>query len=102
MTNDDTLSQLPAVSNPGYHLREIPRGEVGELSKILEEALEALDAEAQGSTIMTLVELSDLYGAMQAYLAKHHPTMTMDDLACFSTITQRAFTSGNRPPKEKS
>lgn len=93
---DETLNELAKVPNPGYHLHEIPRGEVGELSKILEEVLEALDAEAQGSSIMTLVELSDLYGAIQMYLAKHHPSMGVEDLAKFSTITQRAFTSGRR------
>lgn len=29
----------------GYHIKEIPRGEYGELSKVNEELLEAMDAE---------------------------------------------------------
>ena len=92
--------QLPAESNPGYHARVIPRGQVGEVSKILEEALEAVDAEAQGADIMILVELADLLGAVKAYLAKHHPTLTLADLDTFATITARAFDSGKRPRNE--
>lgn len=94
MTN--LLDHLPSVTNPGYHLREIPRGELGELSKIYEEILEALDAEAQGASVMTLVELSDLVGALKAYLAKHHNSISLEDLEVFSSITARAFTSGRR------
>jgi len=92
----ESLSHLKDVANPGYHLKEIPRGEVGELSKVYEEILEALDAEAQGATVMALVELSDLVGALKAYLAKHHPSITLEDLEAFSSITARAFTSGRR------
>lgn len=90
------LEHLPTVENPGYHLKVIPKGEVGELSKIHEEILEALDAEAQGASVMTLVELSDLIGAVKAYLAKHHPSLTLEDLETFASITSRAFTSGRR------
>ena len=81
---------------PGYHLTPIPKGQVGELSKILEELHEAMDAEAQGSKIMLLVELSDLYGALQLYLSKYFPNMTMQDLKAMSEITQRAFIAGHR------
>lgn len=90
------IDHLTAVENPGYHLKVIPKGEVGELSKILEEAYEAIDADSQGAAVMTLVELSDLIGAVKAYLAKHHPSMTLDDLETFATITTRAFNSGRR------
>jgi hypothetical protein len=92
----DLLDHLPTVENPGYHLKKIPRGEVGELSKVYEEILEALDADAQGSTVMALVELADMVGALKAYLAKHHPSLTLEDLEAFSSITARAFTSGRR------
>lgn len=92
----DSLSHLNDVENPGYHLKEIPRGQIGELSKVYEEILEALDAEAQGSSVMTLVELADLIGAVKAYLAKHHPSVTLEDLEKFGAITARAFTSGRR------
>lgn len=52
----------------GYHLREIPRGTYGELSKIKEEIEEIEDSIAQGCKVMELVELSDLYGAIEGYL----------------------------------
>lgn len=91
------LALLPRVTNPGYHQAEIPRGVVGDLSKVLEEALEAVEAEEQGAEVMVLVELADLIGAIRAYLAKHHPSFTLEDLEAFSKITERAFTSGKRP-----
>ncbi len=90
------LEHLPKVENPGYHLREIPKGTLGELSKVQEEVLEALDAESQNSSIMALVELSDAVGAIKAYLAKHHPSVTLSDLETFAAITRRAFGSGRR------
>ncbi len=69
---------------PGYHLTAFPKGEFGELSKIEEEIREYQDALGQGVAIMALVELSDLYGAIQGYLAKHHPTLTVETLGCGS------------------
>jgi hypothetical protein len=81
---------------PGYHLAKIEKGKRGEPSKIAEECAEFIDACDQGSSIMALVELSDLYGAMRAYLAKHHPTVTMDDLRAMNDITERAFKNGRR------
>ncbi|BBA65304.1 hypothetical protein [Xanthomonas phage XacN1] len=80
----------------GYHLREIPRGTYGELSKIKEEIEEIEDSIAQGCKVMELVELSDLYGAIEGYLGKYHPTVTMEDLRVMSSITKRAFKSGAR------
>lgn len=80
----------------GYHLRDIERGTIGELSKIGEEFEEALDAEEQGCKLMLLIELSDMLGAMEAYLEKHHPTFTMMDLYKMSSITRRAFRTGAR------
>lgn len=80
----------------GYHLDNIPKGEVGELSKIQEELLELIDASKQGSKIMALVEISDLYGAMECYLKKHHPDTTMEDVKIMSGITKRVFENGFR------
>lgn len=91
-----SLDALLPQKNPGYHTVHIPKGEVGELSKLLEEVLEAIDAEGQKSRIMVLVELSDLLGAVEAYLETHEPTMTLEDLKKFSSITRRAFASGKR------
>jgi len=80
--------------NIGYHLMDIPKGELGKLSKIKEEYMELVDAEKQGSKIMASVELSDLYGAIEAYAETYG--YTMDDLKTFSSITKRAFVNGKR------
>lgn len=83
-------------AKPGYHLAKIEKGVLGDPSKILEETLEYMDAVAQDASIMALVELSDLVGAVEAYLKKHHPTMGLDDLRTMSEITARAFRNGRR------
>lgn len=77
-----------------YHLTEIPKGELGHSSKIQEELLEFQDAEMQGCKIMALLELSDMYGAMEAVAEKYG--CTMEDLAKMSSLTKRAFKSGKR------
>lgn len=81
---------------PGYHIAEIPKGELGEASKIFEEALELRDAVSQGARVMQLVELSDMLGAVEAFLDKHHSGYSLDDLRTFSDITKRAFRNGHR------
>ena len=83
-------------STAGYHLVSIEKGCLGEISKIQEELNELADAEAQDSKVLALVELSDLYGAIQLYLEKHHPEVSMKDLAQFAAITRRAFENGHR------
>ena len=80
----------------GYHLRDIEKGVVGELSKIYEEVEEIKDAAEQGVEVMVLVELSDLLGAVSLYLEKHHPSVKLEDLIKMSNVTQRAFISGGR------
>ena len=81
---------------PGYHLREIAKGVLGDTSKIREELEELEDALAQGARIMALVELSDLVGAVEAFLGKHFPQMTFEDLLVMHAITKRAWISGER------
>lgn len=81
---------------PGYHLRPIPKGVLGESSKIREELDEFDDAMAQGVKIMALVELSDLYGAVEAVLEQHFPGVSMTDLAAMARVTRRAFVNGRR------
>jgi phosphoribosyl-ATP pyrophosphohydrolase len=83
----------------GYHVTDIPRGELGELSKVQEEMLEAIDAKTQGSELMVLIELADVLGAIDAYLERHHPSIRLDDLRKFSEITKRAFQNGHRQKK---
>ena len=84
------------LPKPGYHLADIQKGTVGEISKILEEVLELDDAHKQSSKIMAQVELSDLYGAINLYMEKYHPDMSFNDLRIMSEITQRAFRNGAR------
>ncbi len=81
----------PTPNDHGYHVKSIAKGELGEASKLAEELEEFLDAIEQGSSVMALVELGDLVGAIEAYLEKHHPTIKIDDLKIFSDITKRAF-----------
>lgn len=85
---------------PGYHLSEIPRGEFGEPSKIIEEAMELADAHSQGARIMALVELSDLVGAVEGYLRRHHPSYSIPDLLAMAAITSRVFENGHRTPRK--
>lgn len=81
---------------PGYHLDVIPKGELGQASKIAEEAAEFADAVKQGAAIMALLELADLIGAIEAYLTLHHPELSMADLLVMAAITKRAFENGHR------
>ena len=78
----------------GYHVTDIQKGKLGTISKIQEELDELKDAENQGSKIMTMVELSDLYGAIEEYCTQQN--ITMEDLKIFSDITKRAFKNGRR------
>lgn len=80
----------------GYHIKEIEKRNYGSAGKIQEELDELNDAHEQGSKIMMLVELSDLYGALEGYLEQYFPDMKMQDLKKFSDITKRAFKEGYR------
>lgn len=82
------------MSQKGYHLINIEKGKLGTLSKIQEELDELKDAEKQNSKIMMMVELSDLYGAIEEYCKQQN--LTMEDLKIFSDITKRAFKNGRR------
>jgi NTP pyrophosphatase (non-canonical NTP hydrolase) len=84
----------------GYHETYIPRGMVGEFSKIEEEFLEARDAFRQGNPVMLIQELSDLLGAIDLYARKYN--LTLDDLITMMKVTRRVFESGyreSRPPE---
>lgn len=85
-----------SLSKIGYHLTDIPKGVIGESSKIMEELLELQDAEKQECKIMALVELSDLIGAVKHYLERHHPGIDLYDLETMALITKRAFDNGRR------
>ena len=87
---------LGDVHRPGYHARHIEKGVLGEASKVREEVEEFIDAVEQGVSVMALVELSDLIGAVKEYLAKQHPTVGIDELIAMSNVTRRAFENGRR------
>jgi hypothetical protein len=96
----DLIAQLceDRVERPtsGYHLTDIPKGVLGEASKIEEEVREFMDAVRQKVDVMALIELADLIGAVEAWLAAKHPTFTIDDLKAMAKVTKRAFVSGRR------
>lgn len=94
----DELWEVIAEMLPkrGYHVAQIKKGTLGQATKIREEAEEFLDAVNQNVKVMELVELSDLYGAIDAYITKHHPSLTMADLRKMSEVTARAFRNGSR------
>ena len=79
-----------------YHLRSIEKGTIGELSKVYEEIEEVKDSDEQGVHLMVLVELSDVIGAIESYLEKHHKSISLTDLIVMSDVTKRAFRSGRR------
>lgn len=78
----------------GYHTTEIPKGKIGEFSKIEEEFLEAKDALQQENPIMVLLELSDMLGAIEEYIKKYN--ITLRDLAKMKAATIKAFEDGVR------
>lgn len=82
----------------GYHKNKIPKGVLGEFSKIKEEFLEAEDAIEQENNIMLLVELSDLIGAIESYCENNH-NITLGDLLIMSKATKNAFNDGTRTNK---
>lgn len=85
----------------GYHVSPIKRGVYGEISKIEEEVAEVVDAAGQGNRLMTLVELSDVIGAIDGYLSKHFGgEIILDDLIKLARATQRAFNTGGRKCRE--
>lgn len=55
----------------GYHIKFIKKGVLGYFSKIEEEFHEFKDSHEQKSTVMELVELSDLIGATIAFYRKN-------------------------------
>lgn len=84
----------------GYHVIKIPKGQFGDSSKIYEETMEAIDAEAQGNRIMTLIEMADIVGAIDGYLAKHYGgQITLEDVVQMSEANKRAFEAGVRSDK---
>lgn len=79
----------------GYHQRKIAKGVYGEVSKIREELEELEDSEDQGVVIMSMCELSDLYGALRAFASERFG-LSMEDLQKMADRTEEAFRDGTR------
>jgi hypothetical protein len=79
----------------GYHQQQIPKGVVGEVSKIQEEYSEFLDAHEQDNPVMELVELADLIGAIDLYTKKKFQ-IGVDKIIKMTIATQEAFQEGKR------
>ena len=78
----------------GYHLTDIPKGVLGEFSKIKEEFLELEDAVKQNDSILVLNELSDMVGAIEEYVKRWN--LDLNALKTFSDKTKSAFIDGKR------
>lgn len=88
------FSYIATQALAGYHNTPIPKVNVGELEKILEEYRELRDAANSGNLIMSLVELSDMVGAIKLYA--QNLGVTLEDLIIMSEATEKAFASGSR------
>jgi hypothetical protein len=80
----------------GYHKAEIKKGQFGEISKIEEELAELKDAIDQDVKLMALIEIADIYGAIEGYLTNHFPSVDMLDVIKMSNLTKKAFQDGSR------
>lgn len=80
----------------GYHVTNIKKGVLGSSSKIQEELDELIDAENQKNKILALNELSDIIGAIDAYLSQNFSEISLNDLIKMSNSTKSAFSSGDR------
>lgn len=78
----------------GYHKSIIPKGELGEFSKVREEFLELEDAFDSGNKILQICEMSDLIGAIELYARKFN--LSLPDLIAMKNLTESAFKDGER------
>jgi CobQ-like glutamine amidotransferase family enzyme len=77
-----------------YHTKPIPKGTLGEFSKITEEFLELQDAADQQHPVLQICEMCDLIGAIEAYAKKYN--LTLVDLIQMKESTRTAFRDGQR------
>lgn len=82
---------LESYTEKSYHDQFIPKGKIGEMSKVVEEIAEYEEAENE---ILKACELADIQGALRAVMEKSKFTFAdYDDMA---TMTTRAFKIGKR------
>lgn len=85
------------MSDFGYHTKFIAKGEYGTFDKIKEEFEELEDAwKNRESTVLSICELCDLYGAMKEF-AEKTLNIPMSEVIKFSTLTDKVYE--NRPVK---
>lgn len=90
--------ELPKLS--GYHIDIIPKEPIGTAEKVMEEALELVDACKQANPVMALVEMSDIIGGIQLLLESDFGgSVSIEDLITMANTTRRAFESNRRPPR---
>ena len=85
-----TLSQIPV----GYHLSRIPRGVLGEFSKIEEEFRELEDSIKQRNKVLSICELADLIGAIELFAETY--SLSLKDIIKMKDLTKKAFLCGDR------
>jgi len=78
----------------GYHKDIIPKGKLGEFSKVEEEFLELKDAFKQNHKILMLCEMADLVGSIEALANKMN--MSLDDIIQMKNSTKESFEEGKR------
>jgi hypothetical protein len=88
------LPRMQEALKLGYANIPIKKQKIGTINKIEEECREYIDALKQNNPIMSLVELSDLLGAINEYSNKFN--LSLYDLLEMSMVTKRAFNEGTR------
>jgi hypothetical protein len=79
----------------GYHLKDIPKGKLGEFSKIVEEFEELREAQGRaGCEVLEICELCDLVGAIEAYAKRWN--LSLEQLIKMKELTKSAFEEGKR------
>lgn len=78
----NTYDGINITNSFKWHKKEIKKGIYGELSKVEEELAEAKDALEQNNTLMYLIELSDIVGAVEGIIEKHG--LSLEELITFS------------------
>lgn len=77
------------LEKPGYHITDIPKGVYGSMSKVSEEMAEVNDAWAQECSIMAIIELTDLLGAVEAFVGHGMMKQCMELGALIVQVDQR-------------
>lgn len=78
-----------------YHTVEIPKGVIGELSKVYEEVEELRDADKQDNPVLILCEIADILGALEEYTQKKY-NIPISDIKKMTDLNKKAFQNGFR------